>query len=788
MKPSGAIGQIRGWMLAFVVGLALVAWPGDAAAQSEKALRHYVEGIRAYHRNDPKRTLSAFEAALKADPGNAEIRDVMAKVFQEYAYAAHREGDDVRSAQLLKRGSELAQTGETRLSLRRDFLRVSYLRIAARVKAGDLYSARQDEADLWDRSQQWLAADDSTYLVIRRLHEIIGGLPEAYDVFSDDRNEDIQVVLEGLEWQPSPRVQLEFTRFAIMGDEWLLARVFLDDAARYDRDGTWATQLQPMERQLRARSVPVIIQSNAAEFSLVLESTMPEVRWRGVYEAKAGDREVRVGVLPGEYRMRCVKPGHTGLTTQLEVWPGSAGIQERCLLAAESRSITIESPVPGERVRIEGKTEKFTEVPFAAQLEPGDYMALVERVQGDDVRILRIPFSVTGAEDSVVLNTTFGEMRLLCLGAPCDRNDFKVQTFEEGWLGAEQPLIQKEKDTYLLPFGNYKITLVKDGYARETHSVRIGPGELEPEIFTLRPETRGDEEEAALRAAAEEAALPNLFRYHSRLTTGADFAGETLHVVRTDEVGVDREVQRVDVNLDYVYRFKLTGKRIPFVFFDGRFGLQAGSESQTLTDLLSFEATIGGGFYQRFKSNVHAAFAGGYHLRYDDWAPDDRHLSAVGADLRGLLEYAWFQTKIEARFDYGSGRAQMPNGVTYSTNQSQALHFGAETAFDLVEAIVGDPFVDLYLGFAFSGDYVRERRDEDAKLTTFNGMTADVFLRFEWRFDIADALRWVIGAQGRFHALGPFVLEHFLSSQDKLRATPAEGRSWSAGAWIGAEF
>lgn len=780
--------RTRGGRTALLAVVLLSAWAGDAAAQSERALRHYVEGVRAYHQNNPRRALSAFDAGMDADPGDTEVRDVMANVWQEYAYRAHRDGDDVQAAQLLKRGMDLAQTGESRLSLRRDFLRVGYLRVAARIKAGDLFTARRDEEELFEKAQQWLATDDSVYLVVRRLHEIIGGLPEAADVFADDRNEDIEVVLEGLEWQPSPRVQLAFTRFAIMGNEWLLARVFIDDAKRFDRDGTWATGVEPLERQLRARSVPVIISSNAADFSLVLESTAEDVRWRGTYEAKPGDREVRVGVLPGEYRMRCLKPGYTGLTTTLEVSPGSAGIQDRCLLAAESRSITIESPVPGERARIEGKTEKFTEVPFAVQLEPGEYVALVERVEGDETRILRIPFKVTGSEDRVVLNTTYGEIRLLCLGAPCDRGDFKVQTYEEGWLGAEQPLIQKEKDTYLLPFGTYRITLVKAGYARETHTVRLGPGELEPEIFTLRPETRGAEEEAALQAATEEAALPSLFRYHSRLVAGAAAAGEAIHVVRDDGGAADRELRRVDVTLDYVYRFKLSGKRIPFLFADTRFGLQAGSESQTLSDLLGFELTVGAGFYQRFKADVHAVFAGGYHLRYDDWSPDDRHLSALGAELRGLVEMAWFRQEVRARFDYGTGRVQLPDGVSFSSNQTQWVHFSSETSFDLLEAIVGDPLVDLFLGFTLAGDYVRERRDSDGKLTTWNDIAADLFLRFEWRFDVGEAARFVLGAEGRFHLIGPFSPELFLASQDKATATAIEAQSWQAGGWVGVEF
>jgi hypothetical protein len=412
----------------------------------------------------------------------------------------------------------------------------------------------------------------------------------------------------------------------------------------------------------------------------------------------------------------------------------------------------------------------------------------VERVEGNDVRILRIPFQVTGADDRVVLNTTYGEIRLLCLGAPCDRGDYKVQTFEEGWLGAEQPLIQKEKDTYLLPFGTYRITLVKAGYARETHTVRIGPGDLEPEIFTLRPETRGAEEEAALQAATEEAALPSLFRYHSRLIVGAGVAGQTLHVERTDGGAADRDLRRADVALQYTYRFKLSGKRIPFLFFDGRVGLQAGAESQTLSDLIGMEATIGAGFYQRFKADVHAVFAGGYHLRYDDWSPDDRHLSAVGADLRGLVEMGWFRQEVRARFDYGTGRVQMPDGVSFSANQTQWVHLTSETSFDLLEAIVGDPLVDLALGFTFGGDYVRERRDQDGKLVTWNDLTSDLFLRFEWRFDIASALRWVVGAEGRFHLLGPYSPELFLASQDKAAATAAEAQSWSAGGWIGAEF
>jgi len=691
-----------------LLGGLLLGWTGEAAAQSDRALRHYVEGIRAYHQNNPRRAVSAFEAALSADPGDTEIRDVMANLWQEYAYRAHRDGDDVQAAALLKRGAELAQTGETRLSVRRDQLRVGYLRILARIKAGDLFTARRDEEDLFQRAQQWLATDDAVYLVVRRLHELVGGMPEATDIFADDRNEDIQVVLEGLEWQPSPRVQMAFTRFAIMGNEWLLARVFIDDAKRFDRDGTWATQIEPLERQLRARSVPVIISSNAADFCLVLESTDTDVRYRGTWDAKPGDREVRVGVLPGEYRMRCVKPGYTGLTTTLQVDPGSAGIQERCLLAAESRPITIESPVPGERARVEGKTEKFTETPFAVQLEPGDYVALVERVEGDDVRILRIPFQVTGSEDRVVLNTTYGEIRLLCLGAPCDRGDYKVQTFEEGWLGAEQPLIQKEKDTYLLPFGTYRITLMKAGYARETHTVRVGPGDLEPEIFTLRPETRGAEEEAALQAATEEAALPSLFRYHSRLIVGAGVAGEVMRIER-DGGGADRELQRVDVPLQYTYRFKLSGKRIPFLFFDGRVGIQAGAESNTLSDLIGMEATLGAGFYQRFKADVHAVFAGGYHLRYDGWSPDDRHLSALGAELRGVVELAWFRQEVRARFDYGTGRVEVERagGRSFSGTQTQWLHFSSETSFDLLEAFVGDPLVDLALGFTLAGDYVR---------------------------------------------------------------------------------
>ena len=349
-------------------------------------------------------------------------------------------------------------------------------------------------------------------------------------------------------------------------------------------------------------------------------------------------------------------------------------------------------------------------------------------------------------------------------------------------------LVHKEADSYLLPFGTYSITLVKSGFAPEEHMVEVGPGDLDPEIYTLRATSRGAEEEAAMRAAAEEAALPSLFRFHHRLRAGAGMTGLRMQVERTDGRLVERTMRRVDTALDYDYRFKLSGKRIPFVFFRGRFGLQATGESQTLSDLRNFDMTVGGGLYQRFRPNVHGAFSAGYHLRYDEWAPADRHLSAVGVELRGLIDLTWFRQKIWARFDYGTGRVQMPDGVSFSSNQTQWLHFGAETSVDLIEAIVGEPLVDLYLGVAFSGDYVRERRDSDGLLMTYDHIAANVFLHFEWRLDIGEVLRWAIGAEGRYHIVGPYSPELFMASQDKADAGPGEGKGWSALAWIGAEF
>ena len=778
------LAMIPVWMLA----VAVVGSPRAASAQTDPSVESYVEAVRAYHLGEVKRALSHFETALKRDPGNAEMQDVVARVYQEYAYKAHRRGDDVRSVRLLELGMDHTRTGETRLSLRRDYLRVSYLRIVARIKAADLYSALSDEDILFQKVQRWLATDDSVYVVLRRLHEHVGGLPEAADVWADDRMEDVHVVLEGLEWQPSISVAIAFARFAILGYEHMLGRVFIDEAKRLDADGALEEAIKPLDRQLRARSVPVIIQSNAADFTLVLESTETDIRWRGTFAAKPGDREVRVAILPGAYRMRCVKPGYGGLTMVLQLPPGSAGVMDKCLLAAESRSITIDSPVSGERVRIEGVTEDFAEVPFAVQLRPGDYMALVERVEGDDTRILKVGFTVRGDEDRVVLNTTYGEIQLHCLGAPCDKGDFRVQTFKDGWLGPEVILVHKEADGYLLPFGTYKITLIKSGYAPEEHTVDIGPGDLDPEVFTLRATSRGAEEEAAMRAAAAEAALPSLFRYHHRLRVGAGMTGVRMAVERADGRDVERSLKRVDTVLDYVYRFKLAGKRIPFVFFNGRFGLQVSGESQKLSDLLGFEATIGGGLYQRFRANIHAAFSAGYHIRFDEWSPDDRHLSAVGFELRGLVDLVWFRQKMWARFDYGRGRVQIDEGNTFSTNQTQSLHVGAETAIDLIEAIVGEPLVDLYLGVAYGGDYVRERIDSTSRLSTYDRFFANVFLHFEWRLDIAEVLRWAIGVEGRYHILGPYSPELFMASQDKADAGPGEGEGWSAMAWIGMEF
>ncbi len=817
-RPGRGLGRRASalmWLLPFLAG---VLSAETLLAQPAGALRLYGDGIRAYYQEQRKRAEDALLAAVKQDPEDLDARETVGRVFHEHAARAAQSNDFSQAVQLAEQARQLVRRPEVRDQIERDMMRFAYRRVVQRIARGELQDGRREAEQLFVKARAMITTGDNVFVAIRRLHDIIASLVAPGDIFANDEYEDVRAELQATEWRPDPAVQIQCARWAMLTNQTLLARVFVDRARQGDTERKWDDTLGPLDQALKDRSVAAVVQSNAPDFKVVFDADA-DVRWRGTFESQGGRRDLTAYLLPGSYRMRCVKPGYEGSTIVLQVPAGASEVTGKCLLASDFLSVTVETPRAGERVRVDGVTDRFMEAPITIKVRPGNYVALVDTGRGEaEDAVLRVPFVVSGSETKVRLNTTYGIMRLICLGGQCDAGDFKVQHYEQGWLGADQPLIRKDKDTYLLPFGVYKITLIKRGYARETHTVSVRPGEMEPEIFTLKAVSKEVEErEARTATASAEAPLPSMFRFRNRLTIDAvdvTSAGHDLKVRTATPAATPggaatcgtgnttRNVMRYQTRLQYTHRFSRDGRAIPYLFVEGAYRQQLGDPPSQIENVKGVDTALGAGVYLRQKSDVHVAIGGGWALRYDQWAPDLKHLAAAGLTLRSEVEVRWFRILMRLDGFYGTGRVRMwrdlttcpPSRLDSVSNASQELTFMFEPAIDLIEAITKDPFVDLLIGLRFGGSLFRERIEFEQGggttgiLHTYDALALGLTLRFEWRFDLGSALRGIVGAEGLYWLHGPLDPLSFMGSYDKLDPEAATFSSWTARFRVGAEF